>query len=245
MKVFLFAKDENIQYFFPELWPKVFSLQWPHKRFPRLEALEPATCAHAHNIRKWHSTQRIVTRQNLVSCPAVHAPRRRTSGGLAWISCHRHLSHLECEMSNQIAERPINSCYIIEVGAALIFVQSLQILCRKGVDQHSVLLRTELQQTYLKTSSGVCEFAWGKDVAGCLSSSLTTEIRKFAAPFTSDWSFDGRKHCWLLEGKAIQQIKQQIENRPDNCVLRQGAWTAGLETRHSCEQLYQPGWICI
>ena len=28
---------------------------------------------------------------------------------------HRHLSHLECEMSNQIAERTINSRYIIKV----------------------------------------------------------------------------------------------------------------------------------
>ena len=140
--------------------------------------------------------------------------------------------------------------------AVLIFIQSLQILCAKenSVDQRSVLLRAELQQTYLKTSSGVCEFAWGKDVAGCLSSSSMTEIRKFAAPFTSDWSFDGRKRCRLLEGKAIQQIKQQIENRPDNYilgtiimrsldtplwqeiqirppdVLRWGAWTAGHET---------------
>ena len=49
------------------------------------------TCAHAHNIRKWRSTQWIVTGQNLVSCPAVHAPRQRTSGGLAWISCHWNL----------------------------------------------------------------------------------------------------------------------------------------------------------
>ena len=28
-----------------------------------------------------------------------------------------------------------------------------------------------------------------------------------------------RKHCWLLEGKATQQIEQQIENRSNNCIL--------------------------
>ena len=57
-------------------------------------------------------------------------------------------------MSNQIAERTIitvvtsSKCKM----AALIFIQSLQILCGKenSVDQHSILLRTELQQTYLK-----------------------------------------------------------------------------------------------
>ena len=37
----------------------------------------------------------------------------------------------------------------------------------------------------------VCKFAWGKDVASYFSSSLTNKIRKFAAPFTYDWGFNG------------------------------------------------------
>ena len=59
-------------------------------------------------------------------------------------------------MSNQNAERTINITSSKCKMAALIFVQSLQILCGKenSVDQRSVLLRTELQQTYLQTSSG-------------------------------------------------------------------------------------------
>jgi len=45
--ILIFAKDENMEFFlnhcFPELWPKVFSLWWAHKGFPRLGVLEPCT----------------------------------------------------------------------------------------------------------------------------------------------------------------------------------------------------------
>ena len=64
-----------------------------------------------------------------------------------------------------------------------------------------------------------------------------------------------RECCWLLEGKATQQIEQQTESRSDNCirgsisicsldthswqeiqikppdVLRWGVWMAGYQTR--------------
>ena len=29
-----------------------------------------------------------------------------------------------------------------------------------------------------------------------------------------------RERCWLLEGTGTQQIEQQIENRPDNCLAQ-------------------------
>ena len=60
-------------------------------------------------------------------------------------------------MSNQIAERTIKSLYVIVVqNDGLDFIQSLLFLCGRenSVDQCSVCLRTELQQTYLQTSSG-------------------------------------------------------------------------------------------
>ena len=113
----------------------------------------------------------------------------------------------------------------------------------------------------------VCGFAWVKGVASCFSSSLTTEVRKFATPFSLGTdALMVREHCWLVEGKATRQIKQQIEERIDNCIpgtiivrsldtplwqeiqitrhsLPKGAWTAGHETRVgieiSCSCLYK------
>ena len=142
--------------------------------------------------------------------------------------------------------------------AALTYIQFANFVrkrehCRSALCSFKDWVTTK--PTY-KHAQTVCKFVWGKDATGCFSSSLTTEIRKSTTPFTSDWSFDGRERCWLLEGKATQQIKQQIENRPDNCilgtiimhlldaplwqeiqakppeVLRWGVWTAGHETRY-------------
>ena len=68
------------------------------------------------------------------------------------------LSQLECEMSNQIAERTIKS-YVIDMQmAASKFIPRLallQILCGRENSVHlcSVLLRTWLQETYLRISS--------------------------------------------------------------------------------------------
>ena len=90
----------------------------------------------------------------------------------------------------------------------------LQFLCGRGnsVHQRSVLLRTGLastKPTYVQTQVGL----QGKDVASYFSSRLKTEIRKFAAPFISNWHFDGY-------GTVMKQIEQQIENRSDNdCIL--------------------------
>ena len=65
-------------------------------------------------------------------------------------------------------------------------------------------------KTYVWTNSGGLR---GKDVASYFSSRLKTETRKFAAPFISDWYFDGY-------GTVMKQIEQQIENRSDNnCIL--------------------------
>ena len=72
--------------------------------------------------------------------------------------------------------------------------------------------------TYERTQV-VCEITWGKDVATCFSSRLTTEIMKFAALSLATDALMVRKRCWLLEGKATQQIEQQTENRSDNCIL--------------------------
>ena len=43
----------------------------------------------------------------------THAPPRRRSGVLSEISCHKHLSHLEFEMANEIEERACNLLLII------------------------------------------------------------------------------------------------------------------------------------
>ena len=116
-------------------------------------------------------------------------------------------------MKSQIAQLKVvrlSSKFII---AASILFQGLQSFCERenSVHQHFVVLRTALQQTYLQAKSGICGFVWGKDVTSCFSSSLTTEIRKFATLFTSNWRFDGYgmllTTCWLHN------------NRSGNCIV--------------------------
>ena len=54
-------------------------------------------------------------------------------------------------MSNQIAERTIKGHDVIEVqNGCLDFIPGLQFLCvrENSIHQHSVLVRTGLQQTY-------------------------------------------------------------------------------------------------
>ena len=72
----------------------------------------------------WHNTvtPTTLTHQCLlfaiavvVLCPVVHATWWEISGGLIWISCHRHFYHLECEMSNEIAEHTIKILCVMEV----------------------------------------------------------------------------------------------------------------------------------
>ena len=46
---------------------------------------------------------------------AVHIPWQRMSGGLIWNSCHQNLSHLNCEMTNEIVQCIIKHCYITKV----------------------------------------------------------------------------------------------------------------------------------
>ena len=62
-------------------------------------------------------------------------------------------------MSNQIAERTINSCYVIKVQNG-----HIQILCGKenSVDKCLVLLRTELQQTYSRQAQGFVSLHEGR-----------------------------------------------------------------------------------
>ena len=143
---------------------------------------------------------------SLVPRPSPHV-WERGSGGLAWISCHWHLSHLECEMSNQIAEHTIK---IVRHWSAKWPPWLAFRVCKFCAKERTLwvsalfFLRTELQTTYLQTSSGglwVCV----KDVAGFFSSSLTTEIRNFAAPFTSDWS--------LMEGSVADYLKVRLHNK--------------------------------
>ena len=103
----------------------------------------------------WGLVQLLLSGCALVSCPAVHTLRWRTSGGLTWISCTDTflIWNVRWAIKSQSAQLTVVTSSKCKM-AALIFIQSLQILCGKenSVDQHSVLLRTELQQTYLKTS---------------------------------------------------------------------------------------------
>ena len=136
----------------------------------------------------------------------------------------------------------------------LILFWVLQCLCRRANSMHqrSVLLRTGLQQTYLRTNLGglwVCV----RKVASSLSQAW--QLKWGSLPLllqATDASVVGESSS-LLEGKATQPIEQQAENRSDNIlgtvimhspdmplwqkmqikppdVLCQWAWTAGHET---------------
>ena len=117
-------------------------------------------------------------------------------------------------MSNELTERTVKTCYIIM--ATSILFRGLQFLCERenSVHQRSVVLRTELQQTYLWT-----KFRWFASLhEGRMSPALLAQVwwlKSGSLPLLSiatDASMV-RERCWLLEGRATQQIKQQIEKR--------------------------------
>ena len=84
----------------------------------------------------------------VVPCLAVHAPGEERPV----ICFYQQLSQLECEMSNQIAERTIKS-YVIDMRmAASKFIPRLANF-ENSVHLRSVLLRTWLQETYLQIRS--------------------------------------------------------------------------------------------
>ena len=104
-----------------------------------------------------------------------------------------------------------------------ILFQVVQFLCRRenSMHQSSVLLRTGLQQTYLWTNSGSL---WSSLCKGRMSPAVLAQVWRLKSgsllliSLVTDASIVN-EHCWLCEGKATQQIKQQIENRSDNCLL--------------------------
>ena len=69
-----------------------------------------------------------ITMVLLVLCPDSITYERRGSGGLICISCHQH----KCEMSNQIADGTIKSCYVIkEQNGHLDFIPKFAIFVQK------------------------------------------------------------------------------------------------------------------
>ena len=74
------------------------------------------------------------------------------AGGLILISCHRHLSHLECKMSNEIAQLEVATSSKCKIATSSLF-WGLQFLCGRENSVHliqcSVLLSTGLQQNLL------------------------------------------------------------------------------------------------
>ena len=87
----------------------------------------------------------------VVPCLAVHAPGEERPV----ICFYQQLSQLECEMSNQIAERTIKShtSSTCEWPPQSLF-HGLQILCGRENSVHlRSVLRTWLQETYLQIRS--------------------------------------------------------------------------------------------
>ena len=123
-------------------------------------------------------------------------------------------------MSNEITERTVKTRYIIM--ATSILFRGLQFLCERenSVHQRSVVLRTELQQTYLWT-----KFRWFASLhEGRMSPAILAQVwwlKSGSLPLLSlatDASMV-RERYWLLQGEATQQNKQKIENKSDNCIL--------------------------
>ena len=91
-------------------------------------------------------------------------------------------------MKSQNAQLKVATSSKFKMAASILF-RGLQFLCERenSVHQRSVVLRTGLQQTYLREISGNLRVCVREGyLASCFSSSLATEIRKFAAPFTSN-----------------------------------------------------------
>ena len=77
--------------------------------------------------------------------------------------------------------------------------------------------RSELQPTYfqkkLKQLASSCEWRI------CFSQSRGQKWGSLPLLSLVPDALRVRKHCWLLQGKATQQIEQQAENSSDNCIL--------------------------
>ena len=84
-------------------------------------------------------------------------------------------------MKLQSAQLKVSTSSKCKIATGILF-QGLQFLCGRenSVHQCSVLLGCN-KPTYERT-----RFVGGKDVTSSFSSRLTTEIKKFAAPFISD-----------------------------------------------------------
>ena len=112
------------------------------------------------------------------------------------------------------ARECLKTHYVIKVqNGCLDFI--CWFLCERGnsVQQRSVVLGTGLL-----LMNKFRRFAWGKDVASCFSSSLTTEIKKVCCSFNQQLMLRWTLLTTWRWGYTIQ-IKQQIENRSDNCIL--------------------------
>ena len=126
------------------------------------------------------------------------------AGGLILISCHWHLSHLECKMSNEIAQLEVATSSKCKIATSSLF-WGLQFLCGRenSVHQRSVLLSTGLQRNLLtnkfrlfvilsdrKMWPAVLAQAWGQKWGSLALHSLATD------------TLIDRKCCWLLENQA-------------------------------------------
>ena len=125
-------------------------------------------------------------------------------------------------MSNQIAEHTIESCYVIEVQMGTLFYSEVRKFC---VKERTLCISALFFKNWATTNllpNKLWQFA-----SSC-------DWRMFLACFSQGWGQKWgslpllslgtnasmvRKCCWLLEGKATQPIKQQAENRSDNCIL--------------------------
>ena len=121
----------------------------------------------------------------------------------------------------EIADCTIKSCYVIKVrNGHLNCIPMFAILCKRenSVHQRSVVLRAT---TNLLTSKfrGLASLHEGRMLPAVLAQ--VWWLKSGSLPLLSlatDAVMIG-EGCWLLEGKATQQIKQQIENRSENCIL--------------------------
>ena len=104
-------------------------------------------------------------------------------------------------MSNQISERIIKSRYVIKVQNGHIdFISRFAVFVQKR--ELYVLALCSLDMSLAGFSQG-----WGQKWGSLPLLSLVTDASMV------------RKRCRLLEGKTTQPIKQQAENRSDNCIL--------------------------
>ena len=89
--------------------------------------------------------------------------------------------------------------------AASIYSEVWQFLWN-SVHQRSVLLQMRYSKPTCKWTQTIAQ-GWQLKSESLLLLSLETDTSMV------------RERCWLLHGKATQQIKQQTENKSDNCIL--------------------------